>query len=106
MEILQEKEIRVYELTFLVPPTYTKSELEAILESVEKAVVKKGGEVKNKDEWGKKELAYSIKKEGKAYDEAIYYHWKLEMEPEQANELKKELNLIDEVIRYLVVARE
>lgn len=106
IEIPEENIIKEYELTFLIPTSYTKSELEDIHDSIEELVKKQDGQVKNKQEWGKRDLAYTIKKEGKSFSEAHYYHWIVEFSPESVNPFKQTLKLKDQVIRYLVVAKE
>ncbi|MBD3250282.1 MAG: 30S ribosomal protein S6 [Candidatus Pacebacteria bacterium] len=98
--------MKQYELTFLIPASYTKSEMEEILAGVEELVEKNDGKVAQKEEWGKKELAYTIKKEGKAFDEAEYYHWLLELDPASVKPLNQALNLNEIIIRYLIVALE
>ena len=106
IEIPEENITKEYELTFLIPTSYTKSELEDIQDGIEELVEKQDGEVKNKKEWGKRDLAYTIKKEGKAFNEAHYYHWTLKFDPESVNPFKQALKLKDPVIRYLVVVKE
>jgi ribosomal protein S6 len=51
-------------------------------------------------------LAYTIKKEGKQYNEAVYLHFVFEATADQATNIKQAMNIVDEVIRYLLVKQE
>ena len=106
MNIPEEKRIRVYELTCLVPAEYTQEELEKIKAKLSKIIENAQGEVKEVEEWGKKELAYTIKDAGKSYQEANYLHFVFEAEAEQANAIRDTLNITDEVIRHLLVVQD
>jgi small subunit ribosomal protein S6 len=58
-----------------------------------------GGSVTEVVQWGKKKLAYPIKK----FLEGHYVLAKLEMEATSARELETSLKLYDEVLRYLLI---
>ncbi len=106
MKIPPKDTNRTYELTCLITSEYTKAELDDIKSKLQKTIEKNKGKVQEIDEWGKKELAYTIKKEGKSYDEAFFLHFVLEVDAEQATSIKEAMNIEDEVIRYLLVRRE
>ncbi len=106
MKIPAKDKSRTYELTCLVPAEYTKSELDDIKSNLQKVIEKNGGETKETEEWGKKELAYTIKKEGKHHDEALYLHFIIEADADQASSIKEAMNIQDEVIRYLLIKQE
>lgn len=106
MNIPEEKRVRAYELTCLVPAEYTQEELDKIKTKLSKIVENAKGEVKEVEEWGKKELAYTIKEAGKSYQEANYLHFVFEAEAEHANAVRDVINITDEVIRHLLVVQE
>ena len=60
--------MRKYELTVLIRPDL--EDIEAPISKVRDIVKKAGGEIKKEDNWGKKKLAYKIRKE----DFAIYVY--------------------------------
>lgn len=86
-----------YEVTVLYDP-----DLEIDLEKAEAKVTKiftnSEGKVVNTDNWGKRKLAYPIKKN----DHAVYVFYTVEMPAEGVNKVEKTLNITDEVIRFLI----
>ncbi len=97
---------RSYELTYLIPPVYTDSELSHIHQSVEKLVQKHHGSVGEKADWGKLNMAYTIHHQGKRYDQAVYMHVIVSMPAPDAQQFEKELYLQPEVMRHLFVVAE
>ena len=51
-----------YEVIFILDPAITEDGVEAAIGAVREIVAKKGGEVAEVQKWGKKRLAYEIKK--------------------------------------------
>jgi len=84
-----------YELTFLLNE---ESELKKLKELLKTLDIKLLAE----ESWGKKTLAYAIKKQLTA----TYYNWKLDIKRTQIAELKKRLNYNEVLIRYLLLAVE
>ena len=78
------------------------SDLEVDLEKattrVEKIFADNGAKVTNVDNWGKRKLAYPIKK----HDMAIYVFYTVEMPGANVQKLESVLNITDEVIRFLI----
>jgi small subunit ribosomal protein S6 len=87
-----------YELTVLVHPD-RESELEKALNTVRDLVKASGGKVTKEDNWGKKKLAYRIKKQ----DFAFYVLMDVELPAEAPLKISNALNISDDVIRYLLV---
>jgi small subunit ribosomal protein S6 len=106
MKIAVSDKKRVYELTYLVPATYTETEVSAVKDAVAKLISKYKGEAGDSKDWGKKELAYAIKKEGKTHREAVYVHTPIVFEPTKVPEFEKELYLNEDIIRHLVVVAD
>jgi small subunit ribosomal protein S6 len=106
MKIPADKTTRSYELTYLVPPTYSESERSSINDAVTKVLDKYQVEVQNTEDWGKRELAYSIRHGSQAQDEAYYTHIVFVADPDNVQELEKEIYLIDEIMRHLLVVAE
>ena len=86
-----------YELAVLYHPS-----LEVDLSKAEDRVVKiltdNGGKVVATDNWGKRKLAYPIKKN----EHAIYVFYTLEMPGANLAKAESILNITDEVIRFLI----
>jgi small subunit ribosomal protein S6 len=87
-----------YELTVLIHPDL-ESSLEKALSTVRDLVKTSGGTVKKEDNWGKKKLAYRIKKE----DFAVYVLMDVELPSDAPKKISNALNIDDNVLRYLLV---
>jgi len=68
------------------------------LSKVETLVKNAGGKIIKTDNWGKRKLAYPIKKQ----EFAVYVYFDLELESESVAKLDSNLNITDEVIRHLL----
>lgn len=93
--------MREYELVVLFHPDL-EIDLDKPLGKVEKMITDLGGNVTQTDNWGKRKLAYPIKKQ----EFAVYVYFELELEATKVNKLDSTLNITDEVIRHLLVQHE
>jgi small subunit ribosomal protein S6 len=73
-------------------------DLEKATSRVEKLFTDNGGKVTNTDNWGKRKLAYTIKK----CESAIYVIYSVDFPPENVRKVESTLNITDEVIRFLI----
>jgi len=96
--IPEEETMRKYELTVLMRPDL-ESDIEAPINKVRDIVKKAGGEIKKEDNWGKKKLAYKIRKE----DFAIYVYMDIVLPADAPLKISNTLNITEEVLRYLLV---
>lgn len=87
-----------YELVVLYHPDL-EIDLDKALKKVESIIDSNKGKITSSDNWGKRKLAYPIKKE----DHAIYVYYDVELPPESVNKVESTLNITDEVLRYLLV---
>ncbi len=87
-----------YELAVILHPDL-EIDLEKPLKKIEKFITESDGKVVNRDDWGKRKLAYPIKKQGFG----LYFIYLLDLPPSAVNRLEKNLNIADEVIRHLLV---
>ena len=71
-------------------------------EKVKDIVTKHGGNITNVDEWGKKRLAYEVKK----MREAFYYFIQFDAEATVPAEVESRVRLMENVVRYLVVRQD
>lgn len=86
-----------YEVAVLYDPGL-EIDLEKASSRVEKIIADNGGKITNTDNWGKRKLAYPIKKQ----ETAIYVFYTVEMPGESVKKIESTLNITDEVIRFLV----
>lgn len=65
---------------------------------VEKIIADNGGKIVGTDNWGKRKLAYPIKKN----EHAVYVFYTVEMPAENVQKVESTLNITDEVLRFLI----
>ena len=87
-----------YELTVLIHPDL-ESDLDKALTKVRTIVTSAGGTIAHEDNWGKKKLAYTIKRE----NFAVYVYMDVELPADAPLKISNTLNITDEVLRYLLV---
>ena len=78
-------------------------EVAAIKDTLAKisALISEHGTVESTEEWGKKRLAYPIKKQNEGYYVLINFS----SNPEFINELDRIYNITDEVIKHIIVKK-
>ncbi len=103
MQIPHDIRVKKYELTYLISPQLTSDEVRVIAAAIEKSVKRFEGKIVSQEEWGKKQLAYTIKHSSKRYTEAVYKHLVLQFETKNVLEFEKELHLNQHLLRYLLV---
>lgn len=91
--------MKEYELTVLFHPDL-EIDLETPLKKVRDIITKNGGEIVKEDNWGKKKLAYTIKRE----KFAVYVYFEVNLPASAPVKISNTLNITDEVLRYLLVA--
>ena len=90
--------MRDYELVVLLHPDL-EIDLDKPLGKVEKILTDNGGKVLKTDNWGKRKLAYPIRKE----DFAVYVYMDVQLDPKDISKIESALNITEEVLRYLLV---
>lgn len=86
-----------YEIAVLFDPGL-EIDLEKATSKIEGIITAGGGKITNTDNWGKRKLAYPIKKQ----DFAIYVFYTAELPSESVRKINDTLNITDEVIRFLI----
>jgi small subunit ribosomal protein S6 len=79
-----------YEVAVLYHPDL-EIDLEKATAKVEKIFTDNGGKVVNVDNWGKRKLAYTIKKN----EHAVYVFYTLELPAESVRKIESTLNITD-----------
>jgi small subunit ribosomal protein S6 len=91
--------MRLYEVLFILSPQMAEEDAEAAALSLQKTVEKKGATVVNVEKWGKRRLAYAVKKQREGY----YYLFIVNGDAAAINELERKFKQTDEVMRFLTV---
>jgi small subunit ribosomal protein S6 len=92
--------VRPYELTVLLHPDL-EIDVDAPIAKIEKLVDAASGKIIKRDNWGKKRLAYPIRKQ----QFAVYVYFEISLEPEKVRQLEGQLLITEEVMRFLIVNR-
>lgn len=66
------------------------------------ALISEHGKVESTEEWGKKKLAYPIKKQNEGYYVLINFS----SNPDFIDELERVYNITDEIIKHIVVKKD
>ncbi len=91
----------LYETLFIVHPEKAPR-LKEFIEKFKKVIEGQDGTVANVDEWGMRDLAYRIEKQGKGFYTLIQYR----SSARAVEELERNLRLTDGILRYLTVRTE
>ena len=99
---IEEKNLRNYELVFVVRPDIPEEKLDAAVEKISSIITNKGGTVTGMERWGKRRLAYPIKH----FMEGYYILGKFKCLPAASREIEANLQITEEIIRFLVIKVE
>ncbi len=94
--------MRKYETIFILNPSFDEETVKANIEKFKGVIENGGGTVENVDFWGKRKLAYEIKK----VNEGFYTLINFEANPELPKELDRIFRITDGVIRHIIVKQE
>jgi small subunit ribosomal protein S6 len=94
--------LHTYEFLYIVSPEVEEEDLEAVVARIGQMITDGGGQVLHLESWGRKRLAYQIRK----FREGHYILTYLELDPGAVSQLRARLALTEEVIRYLLVRTE
>ncbi len=89
----------LYELGVIIDPEVSPEEEAATLERFEEIIARAGGSVVEKDAWGRRQLAYPIRKK----NQGSYHFWKFELPGSELGRLEFELRTNDRVMRSLIL---
>ncbi|HHP51601.1 MAG TPA: 30S ribosomal protein S6 [Moorella mulderi] len=94
--------MRQYEVVYVLRPDLEAEKIAALVERFKNLVTDQGGEVLEISQWGKRRLAYEIKK----FREGYYVLMKFKGKPQVAQELDRVLRITEDVIRFLIAKEE
>lgn len=89
----------MYELMFIVSPELDEERLDTVLQRVQRYLENAEAQVFDFKSWGLRRLAYKIQNQR----EGRYYLVHFETESEQVNALDRNLRLIEDILRHLIV---
>ena len=98
MVIIEEvSALRPYEILVIVDPRPTDEEVAALLTQLDGQIKTLGADVAKMENWGKRRLAYDIRKQR----EGTYAVFEVSAEPAMVKEFERQLRLNENVLRFL-----
>ena len=91
-----------YELMVILNPELSEEETEGTLQRLQDIIREGEGEVSNLDKWGKRRLAYEVKK----FREGYYAVLNFKAAPAVAAELERIIKITDNIIRCMLIRDE
>ncbi|MDY6973860.1 MAG: 30S ribosomal protein S6, partial [Thermodesulfobacteriota bacterium] len=91
--------MKYYETLYLINPNLAEEDYKSVVSKFNSIVEKNNGVVIKIDEWGKRTLAYEVKKFGKGYYVLLQYCG----EPGITAELKRDMSIDDRVLKYQTI---
>lgn len=91
-----------YEITYIVPMSYTVNELPEIKQKINGILADHGASIVKESSLGKLKFAYPIEKLSHGYYEVVEF----DVDPSQINELDKVLRIEQQVLRYVIVSKK
>jgi small subunit ribosomal protein S6 len=90
-----------YELVLIIHPDLDEAAITGILDKVKTWITDSGGSIDNIERWGKRQMAYTIKKQR----EGMYILLTLKMAPTFSSELERNLKFLEPVMRFMITAQ-
>ena len=94
--------MRQYETVFLISPNLEEEETTKIITQISGIISKEKGKLIQEDRWGKRRLAYPIKK----FEEAFYVFFHYEGDSNIPFELERRFKQTEAILRFLTVKKE
>jgi len=92
--------MRNYELVCIVQPELDETAFKGVIERVSNWVTEAGGSVEKVDIWGRRRLAYQIRKQR----EGQYVLLNVSLDPKSASELERNIRYLETILRHMLVA--
>jgi small subunit ribosomal protein S6 len=91
--------LSTYELMYIVSPELEEEDLRALVTRIGQMITDGGGQVLRVESWGRKRLAYQIRR----FREGHYILAYIELDPGAVSQLRARFALTEEIIRYLLL---
>jgi small subunit ribosomal protein S6 len=94
--------VRQYETGFVLSPTLSEEETAQFVQQMAEVVAQKKGRMVKQDIWGKRRLAFPIKR----FQEGVYVFFIYEGAGDVSAELERRFKQTDAVIRFMTILRD
>jgi len=88
-----------YEMLYLISNKYSEDELAPIKEQINKVITDEGGKITHEEDWGKKKLAYLVKKFRHGYYSLI------EFDIDKVKKIDRLFRMMNEILRQQIVRK-
>ncbi len=93
--------MREYELIFIVHPDLDENAFNEVVNRVRSWIVEGGGEVVKTDLWGKRKLAYPVRKQ----TEGQYVFMQPKMNTTYCAQLERNLRFLEPILRFELIVK-
>jgi small subunit ribosomal protein S6 len=94
--------MKIYETGFLLAPNLSEDDTDRLINQMAEVISQREGKLIRQERWGKRRMAYSIKR----WSEAFYVFFHYEGRPDIPLELERRFKQTDSVLRYLTLQKE
>jgi len=88
--------MRKYETIFILDPDLEEEQVQSAIEKVKGIITQTNGEIQKVEDWGKRKLAYEVKKKSKGHYVLIHFLGT----PALLSELERNFRVMDAVIKF------
>jgi small subunit ribosomal protein S6 len=88
--------MRKYEIIFILDPDLEEEQAQSLVEKVKGIIAQANGEVLKVEDWGKRKLAYEVKKKAKGHYILVHFLGS----PALLSELERNFRVMDAVIKF------
>jgi small subunit ribosomal protein S6 len=93
--------MRSYEVVFIVHPDLDENALKGVVDRVQGWINDSGGSVDKIDQWGKRRMAYAIRKQR----EGQYVLMESQFAPTFTAELERNMRFLEPILRYSIISK-
>ena len=90
---------RFYEVMFIVRPDVEEADLDKLIAGFEHTVTNGGGHVRSTEKWGRRRLAYTVRK----FNDGNYILMTIDADGQLVHELERRLRVSEPVIKFITV---
>ena len=94
--------MRSYEMVLILKPDLSDDQLKEEVDKVKGLITKGGGQILHYEDWGKRKLAYAIRRQTKG----SYHLFQFASDPQALAEVDRSLKLDEAVLRHMTVRME
>jgi small subunit ribosomal protein S6 len=94
--------MKFYETGLLIAPNLSEEDTERVINQMAEVISQRDGKLVKQERWGKRRLAYPIKK----FSEAFYVFFHYEGNPDIPLELVRRFKQTDTILRYLTLQKD